>query len=413
MSLVHFLPCGAENHIQEFFERVSNGFEFYRKRFDLFGITPADAPLVILDKLPVLTPDDYIRLEREVFSNVCHQRFLTDLTTGTTGQRKTRFVTSRDDEAEALLCERFFRQAGISSDDSILALDIDGADIYLFYGQVLQELGVRHFLFGSVPSDFSESVKPLLHTDPSTLITVPTLLSRLLPLVTDGLARGRLRHLKRVIYLGESMPVWLRVHLEKILGLEVFSFYGSTEIGSVGGECKAHNGIHIYHDAVIPTLLNPTVGPYQSGEVVWTTLHFSDHPLVKYATRDYVTVSSDVCECGLVGPRLYNVRRLQDEFVLYGNKFSYEAFANALSGISLHSDFLQIEVDEDRGQIHVTFRLPKHLEKKQVAVCAALRGTNELAYFEELKFLTYEVKFDGVPMDNGRKGRRVVDRRGQ
>lgn len=414
MDFLHFLPEHANNHVKEFFIQVYNRFGFYRHQFSRCGIQPDDAPQLILDRLPVLTPEEYIAAKGEILNDVSRQRFLTDLSTGTTGQRKTRFVTSKDDEAEALLCERFFKHCGISAEDRILALDIDCADIYLFYGQVLQELGVRDFVFGSVPWDFSESVAALLRLEPTTLLTIPSLLRRLLPQIKDELNRGRLHALERIIYLGETMPCRFRMQLEQEMGLEVFSFYGSTEIGSVAGECMTHNGIHIYNDAVIPTLVRPTcVGRYQTGEITWTTVHFRDHPVVKYTTRDYVSLSTDPCRCGLPGPRLHSVRRMQDEFMLYGHKFYYEAFANSLNQVSPDADFLQIEVEDLGDQVHVTFRLPSHLKCKKSAVDVALQGTNDLAYFVELKFLTYELKFDQDRIDNGRKLRRVVDQRRQ
>lgn len=411
MKQLHLLSDGAQPKVAQFLHHLSDNFPFYKRRFAALGLpAEADASLVF-DQSPVLTPDDYSDLEGDVLNRVSDRFFLVDLTSGTTGPRRTRYATAHDDAAEADLCRRFFNQCSVSQQDRVLAVDIGNPDLYLFYGHVFQTVGVDLFTFGNVTSDFTAPFSRLLGIKPTVLLTIPSVLARFMPALRLLAASGGLKHLRKVIYLGETLPDILREDLNKC-DIEVFGLYGSTEIGSMAGECIAHAGMHIYDDAVVATLLEPVVQEScVTGEVVWTTLHFVDQPLLKYATRDVVTIDTAPCNCGLTSPRLLTVGRVQEQFIVYGHKFEYSGFLDALADVGIKSSFLQIIVDDSPCGIAVTFILPQELRWQEGQIMEALGGTDEMPYFCDLGFLQYDCVFVAKPLASERKLRRVIDQR--
>jgi len=314
--------------------------------------------------------------------------------------------------AEEELCIRFFRQAGIGPRDRVVALDIDSADIYLFYGRAMKKLGVSNFAYYSVPANFEKTLQSALRTNPTVILSVPSLLLRCYPKLSEMSGQKYLQRLSKIIYIGEAMAESFRETLANKLGMELFSFFGSTEIGSVGGECTNHMGVHLYNDKVIPTIINPIETDRSiSGEVVWTTLHFEDQPLIKYATRDMVSISKVPCACSYSFPLMESVCRMEEQFVVYGYKFKYEVFHQAMERRHGPLEFLFIEVDSGDSKDRIKFVLPQRLATHELAVMDTLRRTDDMRYFTGMNFLDLCVEFRSARTVTQRKIRRVLDRR--
>lgn len=409
MSTISFLSAGSEPSVAEFMKSVVERFDFYSGRFLRAGLTDADGPRAMLDRLPSMREVDLPKLQSDAVDMLGGGHFLADRTTGTTGAPKLRISTARDDEAEAALARRFFESAGIAGAKRVVALDIDSADLYVFYGDLLLDLGVGEFTFLSVGADFHDIASDFYLLAPEVVIATPTLLARLVPSLLRATDLGKLGSLRAIVYLGESMPTDLRRFLEEGLQVEVFSFFGTTEIGSAGGECRAHTGIHLYTDSIVPTLIDPIcAGATWQGEVAWTTAHFCDFPLVKYLSNDWVALSGAPCPCGASTPRIIDIRRTHDEVVLFGHKFSYDAFLHCVSSIIGCPTLLQMEVTQSHDRTVFSFVLPVGVSDFQEQVLESIRATDEIAYFEELGFIEVRVRFDDVPFANGRKTRRVI-----
>jgi len=411
MRQVHLLGSDPLVPIPAFRDYLYNKFPFYRSALKASGAAALSTDDGILDQCPILTRDGYHALEEDVRHTLGSRQFLTDLSSGTTGPHRTRYTTVQDDDAEAALCRRFFNQCGLGSGDQVLALDVGNPDLYLFYGDVLRASGVELFAFANITADFDQS-RQVLRINPTAIVTIPSVLRRILPLILEMIDGDRRCRLTTIVYLGETMPSALRAALEQH-GLQVYGLYGSTEIGSVAGECNAHCGMHIYNDAVVPTVLDAeTNGTRIQGEVVWTTLHFRDHPLLKYATGDLVEIDTEACICGLSSPRLLSVKRVQDEFIIYGHKFEHSLFLEALAAAEVHTPFLQILLAEAGAGIKIAFLLPEELEDQAFNIERTLGDVDEMPYFVDLGFVEYECRFSQGPIDSKRKLKNVVDERG-
>ena len=163
-------------------------------------------------------------------------------------------------------------------------------------------------------------------------------------------------------------------------------------------------------DLVVPTVrLHEGEGPC-TGELLWTTLHFSDQPVVKYESGDIGTYVNEECACSLAGPILKNIRRREDSFSLFGCRFDYANIAAAVGQVSGECDAIRIEIDESvRPVLRVV--LPGRMQSRKRAVSDALMGIGEFGYFVTRGFMDVGIDCDDSKLFSSRKLRRVMDKR--
>lgn len=410
----HFLAPEAEDKLRRLFRRVHKEYPFYRRIFEEHKLSPDDDPISVLDRLPVLDRAGYVELQRDIFSRLKGGHFLTEYTSGTTGPKKIRFVTQRDEAAEEELCLRFFRQCGLAPSDRVLAIDIDSPDIYLFYSRALLRMGIHDFSYVNFTGSGDEALKPLFTFRPTAVLSVPSVLARCRAELARASGPDGGGCLRKVIYIAENMSPELRHTLSEEMSLEVFSFYGSTEIGSMAGECEKHEGIHVFNDAVVPTLIDPVDdGDCLTGQVAWTTLHFTDQPLIKYINGDIVSVQEKPCSCGSDYPLMTQVTRADDIFAIYGQKFRYEDFAGAIAKQFGSIDPFRIIITSGDRCDRVVFQVPDSIMKERKAIMRAVRSIEDFAYFLKMEFVVSDVETLSDQEVIKRKANRVIDLRGE
>lgn len=107
--------------------------------------------------------------------------------------------------------------------------------------------------------------------------------------------------LRAFLVAGEPLTAARRARISELWGgIPVLEDYGSTETGSLAGECP-HGSLHLWADRVIPEVLDPGTGRATAdgtGRLVVTTLYRQAMPLVRYDTGDVVEVSEEPCPCG-------------------------------------------------------------------------------------------------------------------
>ncbi|NIM97495.1 MAG: hypothetical protein GTO24_05240 [candidate division Zixibacteria bacterium] len=410
----HFFPPKAEDKLRHLFRRVYKEHPFYRHIFEETKLNPDDDPISVLNRLPVLDRTDYLGLQRDIFSRLKGAQFLTERSSGTTGPRKIRFVTQRDEAAEEELCFRFFRQCGLTPSDRVLAIDVDSPEIYLFYSRALLRMGIRDFSYVNYTDSGHEALKPIFTFRPTAIFSVPSVVSRCRAELERASGPDGQGHLKKVVYIAENMSPELRRTLCQQMGLEVFSFYGSTEIGSMAGECEKHEGIHLFNDAVVPTVIDPADdGGCITGQVAWTTLHFTDQPLIKYVNGDIVSVAKNECTCGRHYPLMTEVSRVDDIFTIYGQKFRYHDFERVIRGELGSIKSLKIIITSEAKRDRVIFQVPDYLVKERDVIIKAVRLIDDFHYFLKMGFVVTQIEADSGYEVVKRKSNRVVDLRGE
>ena len=117
-----------------------------------------------------------------------------------------------------------------------------------------------------------------------------------------------------------------RAKLEEGWGAKVTEAMGVGDIGpSLFGECEQQDGMHLgAHGFVHLELIDPDTGEAREledgveGELVLTHLRHRAAPLLRFRTRDHVTLMTSPCPCGREGPRIRCVGRTDDMLIVRG-----------------------------------------------------------------------------------------------
>jgi phenylacetate-CoA ligase len=110
--------------------------------------------------------------------------------------------------------------------------------------------------------------------------------------------------LRALVVAGEPLARARKARLEALLGARVFEDYGSTETGSLAGECTA-GALHLWADRFVPEVVDPETGASSRegvGRLAITTLFRQAMPLVRFLLDDTVEVSHRPCSCGWALP---------------------------------------------------------------------------------------------------------------
>jgi len=110
-------------------------------------------------------------------------------------------------------------------------------------------------------------------------------------------------------------------------GIETGSLRRMDEVAAevmgpgVGIECvNAKDGLHIWEDHFLAEVINPESGeqlPYgEYGELVITTLTKEAQPVIRFRTRDIVTLNAEPCECGRTMVRMSRVAGRSDDMLI-------------------------------------------------------------------------------------------------
>lgn len=404
-----FVRAGTEARIAAFVRRVREGIP------SLAAKLPADLEGVeALASAGWLDREDYQGpLRADAFALLERGHFVQDLSSGTTGEPVLRFNTWSDELSEQLLTRRVFALAGLAPEDRVVCLEIGAPEISAFYFRAMAELGVRDRAFLHVSTDFLGSIEPLERIDPTVILTVPGILARSAPRFFEMYDGKRTRALRRVIAYAEPVSEALRARLGEV-GVECFSFYGTTEIGGLAGECRAHAGLHVQDDWVVPTLRDAVeVEPgVFDGEVGWTAMHFEAQPTVKYAVGDHVRIDTRPCPCGEPGVRMSFLRRNFDVVSIYGLKFGFGSIERALKkALGTEEPLVQLVLSDAPGGMAMTVRVCRDHPFDEQAVREALYEVFELDEMIDMGYLTLSVEAADRSEFGGRKLRRVVDER--
>ena len=162
----------------------------------------------------------------------------------------------------------------------------------------LERLGAVGVPHGPV-SEASRTLDVMEKERIDTLVGIPTQVLGLARLSGGRAAPGS------VLLSADHVPDAVSKELQRIWGCEVFTHYGTTEMGFGGGiECEARKGYHLREADLYIEIVDPETGKSVSegepGEVVFTTLTRRGMPLIRYRTGDVSRFVPGDCPCGTV-----------------------------------------------------------------------------------------------------------------
>jgi phenylacetate-CoA ligase len=128
--------------------------------------------------------------------------------------------------------------------------------------------------------------------------------------------------LRRAHIGGEPWSEAIRKRIEAELHVSATDNYGIPEVlgPGIAGECLERGGLHVAEDHFLLEVVDPlTLEPVRHGdrgELVLTTLTKEAFPLVRYRTRELVSLLEGPCPCGRTSVRMSHISARTDDMLV-------------------------------------------------------------------------------------------------
>ena len=185
------------------------------------------------------------------------------------------------------------------------------------------------------------------------------------------------------IFGAEPWSDSMRKEIEQIWNISATDIYGLSEIigPGVAQECPYKEGLHIFSDLFYPEIVNPDTGQAvpegADGELVITTLTKVGMPLLRYKTRDIVSLNYNRCKCGRTSPRISKIKgRTDDMIVVRGiNVFpsQIEHVLLSLEGIEPHYQIVVDRRSRSLDELEIWVEVQEDLFSDEVKQLEALQ----------------------------------------
>lgn len=175
---------------------------------------------------------------------------------------------------------------------------------------------------------------------------------------------------------GEPLSAARRDRISRIWGVPVVEEYGSTETGSLAGECPAGN-MHLWADRAMFEVRDPRTGTLSTegrGQLVVTTLYREAMPLVRYDLTDTVEVSWADCPCGWALPTVRVFGRSAFGHRVGSTTLTQHELEELVFQLPEEFEVLFWRARADPELLRLEIEVPEH--RRDVA-CSALRSAIE------------------------------------
>lgn len=410
--------------LQDVAERVYRKVPFYTNAFNARGVKPPDIKaLQDINKLPFTSKQDLrdnypfgmLTVSREKIVRV-------HASSGTTGKPTVGPYTAKDIKVWAETMARVYTAASVTSKDVVH----NAYGYGLFTGGLGFHLGAERIGATVVPvsGGLSKRQITLMEDFGATVLTCTPSYSLVLAETAAEMGvdiRKRMK-LRVGIFGAEPWTDAMREEIREKLNLEAYDIYGLTEMvgPGVSVECPYHNGLHIAEDHFLPEVVDPATGEPvadgQVGELVFTSLTKEGMPLIRYRTRDRVTLTREKCSCGRTMARMSKVKgRTDDMLIIRGvNVFpsNIESVLLAADGVEPHYLIIIDRPKDKLDELEVWIEASRELWKRgEDAVKATEQRIDD--DLKETLGISAQVKVtepNKIQRSEG-KAKRIIDRR--
>ena len=344
-------------------KRLIKTDSFYGRKYRELGITECRNQ-DDFDKIPFASKDD-LRFAYPLGIQAVDDKEVVRIhsSSGTTGRPVIIPYTRKDVEDWAIMFQRCYEIAGITSNDRIHITPGYGlwtAGIGFQAG--CERLGAMAIPMG--PGNTEKQLQMMIDLK-STVLTATSSYALLL---SEEITRRGIKDqicLKKGVIGSERWSDKMRNTIKHALGISLYDIYGLTEIygPGIGISCDAEDGIHYFDDYVFIEIIDPVTGlrvpDGQSGEIVITTLVKEGAPLLRFRTHDLSRIIPGRCSCGSPYPRLDVIAgRSDDMFKIHGvNLFpsQIEGILGMVDGVgSEYRIILARDSETHRDVLHIT-----------------------------------------------------------
>ncbi len=329
----------------------------YKKMFDAKGVRPDDIKtLADIEKLPFTNKETF----RESYPiNLCcvdkSQLAEMHMSSGSTGTPVVMPYTLADIGQWADCMARCYYMAGAAKGDTVQITPSFG----LFNGGFGMYHGARAaglFIIPTGAGNTQRQIKLAKDFKTKVLTGVVSYGIRIMEVMTE--MKEQLPDLKIGIFGAEIFTEPMKKKIESGLDIEAFDIYGMTEtggVGTLGMDCSAHDGIHVWEDhyyiEVLDKETNKPVEDGQFGELTITALTRQALPVIRFRTGDLSKIiSRKKCACGRTHIRIAPITgRADDMLIVKGVNFFPRQVEQALMQIPGVGSNYQIIMEEIDG----------------------------------------------------------------
>ncbi len=321
---------------------------YYRELFAREKLDPREIQgLDDLPKIPLLTRE----ILRERFEDLKSDEFdkhapYFGQSGGSTGERRRFWLSRRAMDLELAAVRRHYDAAGYRGQDRCAALyfPLEGPMAGRLYWDdwksrmrcLNTRLLNRHSLH--------ELVSAAVAFRAEVLWAYPSHLELLLRYVEET---GDDRFRPRVILTNaEVLYEHQRAQARRVLGCDVFDWYGLGEHVAAAAECERH-GYHIPEEIVAVEIIagGKEAPEGQMGEIIGTCFENCAQPLIRYRTGDYAVRRHDRCPCGRAHSMLREIGgRTQD--LISTPEGGWKAFRHGLFGAELVPGLEAVQLEQ-------------------------------------------------------------------
>ncbi len=329
----------------------------YRQLFDEANVKPED--ILTADdvaKLP-MTNKDILRENYPLGLSCVPRRDIAEMhmSSGSTGTPVVMPYTQSDLRQWAECMARCYRMAGAKPGDATQITPLFG----LFNGGFGMYHGARAAGLFVIPAGPGNTVRQIhLARDLKTRVFtgVVSYGVRLMEILEEQ--KETLPDMEIGIFGAEAFSESMKKKIATGLNIDVFDIYGMTEsggVGTLGMDCTAHDGLHVWEDQYILEIIDPKTGEAvddgEEGELVFTSLTREALPMIRFRTADLThVISRDRCECGRTHLRIAPITgRRDDMLIVKGVNFFPKQIEQTLLGICGIGNNYQIIVEEVDG----------------------------------------------------------------
>ncbi|TFG89954.1 MAG: phenylacetate--CoA ligase family protein [Candidatus Atribacteria bacterium] len=393
---------------------------FYKKSLSKLHIAPKDiTSLKDIQKLPFTTREDL--REHYPFGMLAvpkEQVVRLHTSSGTTGKPKAIFFSKKDVDRAAELIARCLIMTGINKGDVLQNMMTYG----LFTGALVMHYGAEKvgvLVIPAGPGNTKRQIALMQDFRTTTLHVTPSYALYLASVIhNEGLDPKKDLFLRRAYMGSEPYSEETRIKIETSLGIDVYNSYGLSEMNGPGVafECMEKNGMHLWEDNFIMELIDPDTGEKmpegEKGELVLTTLYREAMPILRYRTRDIVTIIPGRCKCGRTHRRISRIiGRSDDMIIIRGVNIFPQQIERVLMGIKAVAQNYQI-VLEAYDQMTVRVEISRELFDGKVDHLVNLQNeiTEKLRSEILVKPKVELLEPGALPVSEG-KATRVIDKR--
>lgn len=355
--------------LQEIVQYAYDNAPAVRRKMDHSGVTPGDISTAKdLPKIPVTRKDDFSELQKlePPFGGFLAVPETKDIFISPGPIYEPEIPDNQYHAAAKALYAAGFRRG----DKVVVTVSFHMVPAGRHFAGAMEKLGITMIPTGVGNTELQiQIIRDLKVTGyagtPSFLIT---LIKKAEELGYDFRKDFQIRH---ALLGAEMLPESLRRTFEQEYGIRAQQIYSTAELLLLGYECGEKSGWHIAEEVFIEIVDYETGVPLSSGEVGEIVVTPFNHifPLIRYATGDLSSISTEPCPCGRTSPRLAGLLGRAGEAVKARGMFIHPGQVRQVMGEFGQSTNFQVKVRrrQQRDEIIMVLELKDEaLDKEKI-----------------------------------------------